>query len=411
MISIAYALFCRFLEVLFGILILILTSRLFGVEGRGLFTAGMVVAGLFATLCSINFSRGLYADICSCGKRVDDYVKKQFLTIVMLVITTSSLGILAYFLAYLYGVKLFANMPLVLVLLFALYLPSLIWINVANVVYSSIGIMTIKNNIALLMKIIFSLTAALLYFAEDLSLVMFCGIFVLFSIITMIVEGALLRHRYSTENLIDLSSIKRLTQKSLAWYPDLVGGYMISGAASTAVVYYLSVKEVGIFGIAMQIFSIGFMLVPTVLQLYLSENIAKYGPEKSIKIFLRYVAYYSIYFIFSYLVLNFAGMIAIEILLGREFIDAVSLLKIMAIAGWISGVLLLIAPLWTAMNYVKFATINTMALGAISFFVLTFMISQYGLYGAAWAMVIIYVIALIGNIFLFNYTIKNFASK
>jgi O-antigen/teichoic acid export membrane protein len=405
-LHIAYTFFSRFTEVIFGVLVLVLSARLFGAEGRGYFTACTSVAAIFGTLCSLNIGRGLYADICDSAESVEEYVKSRFSSIVMIASALSLMGIAGYGIAYLQDFKALADVPGVPVVAFSIYVPCLIWAGVANTLFSSLGALQDKNNIALGSKLAFCLALGAVYYLGGLTFNSFCGLFVGFSFVGLIAEASFLKRRYFSRHPPFAPDVIRLAKKSIAWYPDLVGGYLISGAVSAIVAYFLPPREVGIFGVAMQLYAVGFMLIPSVLQFYFIGDIAKLGRREAIRRLYRYVGAYSAYFILAYVCMIAIGDEVVGYVLGAEFVPALSLLKIMAVAGWMSGIIVLFSPLWTAMQYVKFSNLSTVALGCFSLLVLVLLTSRYSLYGAAWGMLLNYSIAFAGNVILLWYTLR-----
>lgn len=400
-----YTLFCRFFEIIFGVLLLVITARLFGAEGRGQYSAGLAATTMFGVLCSFNLSRGIYSVICSDSGAVDECVRKHFFSICVLGALAGFIGLLAYGTSYFIGFGIFQAVPLHIAAVFAFYVPCLIWSGISNTLYSSLGQLTVKNNINVASKFLFLVLAAIMYWLGVLSLAAFCALFVVFSWINAVSEAFFLKWRYSPDFRVLGPTSAALVRSSIAWYPDLVGGFMISGAVSAIVAYYLPLKSIGIFGVAMQVFTIGFTVVPAVLQSYVSQEIARVGARDSIGVIYRYIAYYSVYFFLAYFLLITAGEYVSRRVLGDEFVEVTVVLRTMAIAGWMNGVVLLLAPLWTAMRYIRFTTASTLVLGGISLAILIFLTSGYGLRGVSWAMVVIYGVAALCNLLMLRHAV------
>lgn len=374
----------------------IVIARAFGPEAYGLFSLAVMISGLFIAFASFGLIEGItrYIPLYN-GKGKHDFSRYMFRAVfIMLVISSIIFGIILFLLADVISIDVFHNWELGAYLkIFGLLVP----ISVLSSLYLAALRASEKVGLYSFIVNIFQSFVKLAL----LLLLVFIGIksnaipiSYLLGVLFMLILSYIVS-RYYVNDLFRKTSIgsseKGKIMSSLFhyswpiiflgligslfyWIDSLVIGYLRN--ATDVGFYNAAFSIVGLFGIAPEIFMQLFF--PLIVREYAKKNLSlieQTSKQVSKWIFLINLPVFIVIFIFPGTIIN--------ILFGSQYLAAESALRILAIGGLLSSLMMLGSNILSMEGRSKIILSNLLIASLVNLVLDIILVQKYGMVGAA----------------------------
>lgn len=377
------------------LVLLSLTARWLGPEGRGVFAASTTWATLFATVGFL--SLGQVAIHLAAGQKSLAWLPRTFGSLLVIGGVVTLLGwIVAFGLYSGTGGALFGDLPrLALVAAFAA-LPFLVWEQYGSSLLMAVNRLGIYNVAQYVGR-----TAAVILLVL---LVAVLGWGVAGAIVAVLV-GQAIAGAWGAQTLLDISggrvvvdrgTIKDLLVGGLRLHLNAVGTVVFYSAGILVVQYYQGPVQTGWYQLALQLMS-AVIVIPQAASMVLYQEVAQQGPNdawEATKAVLRATV---IGMVGVGLIAAFVAPWAIPLIAGPGFTEAVPVFRILLIGVVGQTLSVVLAPQWIGRGLFWQVSALTILTGSLNLAATLFVVPRYGMYGAAWTFVGTYVLSVFVN--------------
>jgi O-antigen/teichoic acid export membrane protein len=408
-LKIAHTSGAKIYGLLLGIVSIVITARWLGPEGRGELAALTTWATTLATICHLSLGQ---VAIHRAGQSEGEGWLQSVVPI--LVSATVLLTFLGWTLAAIAYWKTegaaFGNLSGALIILTFSILPLLIWEQYASSLLQAIDQISISNR--------YHVAGRTVSFGSMLLAVPMLNLGVLGVILSNIIGqiifslgGIFLLVGKVARFEINITHANWLFIKDgFALHLNTIGTYAFTSANILILNFYRGADEVGYYQIAVQI--IGMMLViPQSASNVLYGKVAGDGATKAWGV--QRMVLFKVCVAMSLLsgVLAVTAPYFIEVFLGVNFLPVVGVLRIQLIMLVGMAFCTVMSAQWIGRGYFKRVSLIAVSVGGVGIAANFWLIPLYGMYGAAWASLGAYGVAILVNIFMALFCEKEWKAR
>lgn len=374
---------------------LVLTARVLGPTGRGQFAAAVAWA---STLFTVGYlSLGQVALHRAAERDDQDWLGPTTGSLAVIALVVSVLAWTGAGIAYeISEGALFGDLPGGLLILGLLGVPFLIWEQYGSSLLMGVGHLPIYNRGQVVGRTLALLLAGALLVGLRFG-----------------VQAALIAHMigqavvalWGTRPLIGMAvqpvrprvgEIRALLAGGAKLHLNAIGAFLFSGVSVLVVQYYRGAEETGYFQTAVQLVS-GVLLIPTAAAMVLYGEVARDGPDAAWPRHRRTM----LLLVAGLTVLAAVGAAVapwvIPLILGEAFRPTVPVFQLLTLALVGQTLSVVMAPQWIGRGLFLQVSAASLAIGVLSVLASLWLVPRYGMVGAAWAMLGVYGISLLGN--------------
>ncbi len=413
-----------FLSKLLTYIYRIIIARHFGPEIYGLFSLASMVLGLFVVFSSIGLTDGLTRFVSFYrGEKQTDKIRYllKILTIILF-ISSMIFAVLLFFLSEFIAINLFHNENLIIFLkIFSILVPvtvfSYIFLSILRA-FEKIGLYSFIWNI--LQNLVKVITLVLFVF---LGLKTNAVIFSYFLGILSLLLVSYFLCRYKLSEVFLAYKLKKQTKTktikevfSYSWPVMFTGlvGTILYRIDSFLLGYFMGVTNVGIYNAATPLIGLMALIPAMFAQLFfplITKEFAKknYGVIKELS---KQVGKWILILTFPlfFIMIAFPTTL-ITLFFGESYLAASSVLRILAVGGFVSSLIYLSNDLISMMGKSKLILINIVGAAIINVLLNFILIPKYGLNGAAIATSIVATLLSIALLCEVKYYLKIIPTK
>jgi len=386
----------RLLAMIASFLVLLISARFFGAEGRGMVAATVSFANLVGTLGSLSIGRVVIFRIVQAGTGPRVYYRRALTTILGIFLGLSAVSAAVALVVVRLRPAVVGGISGQLLTLAFVMVPYFAWTQVGSQLFASLDLLLRQNVVLLANRALLLVVSVVLLAGPGLSLPQFVGVLTLFNVGGVALECLVLLAAVAPEWRWDRSVGKELIRDGLQLHIDTVGGFAIASANVLILNYFLSPRDVGVYEMAAALVGI-FTLLPSVVQLRINTAIAQGGVDVAWPVQRR--------LIHRTLLVIVAGAIASLVVvplglrwLGRGYEASIPIFALLLLTVPGNALATLMGPQWISRGYLRTASFLTVATGAIGLTLSIVVVPRLGVRGVVLSSVFAYVVALLFNL-------------
>jgi len=187
--TIIYTTLTRVLAMAASFLVLLISARAFGAEGRGTVAATVSLATLIGTLGSLSVGRVIIFRIVQAGMHPQDYHRRALSTILGVFLALSVLSAIAAMVIVRFRPGLVGGLTAPYLFMAVLMVPYFAWAQLGSQLFASLDLLTRQNVILLVNRAMLLLVAVILIAGPGLTLLQFVGVLTLFNLGGVAADG------------------------------------------------------------------------------------------------------------------------------------------------------------------------------------------------------------------------------
>jgi len=377
-----------------GIVVLFLTARWLGPEGRGDVAAITTWVSLFFTFSFL--SLGQVALHLATQRRDKNWLPPVFGSLIFMTGVLTLLGwAIAGILHWSSNGDVFHNIKGTLVTLGFLSLPFLIWEQYGSSLLTATNCLDVYNRAQIIGRTV-GIAAVILLLSIGLGV---AGVLLATLAAQATVAAAGIRQLWAAADgrfQPDWPTLKELLSGGLKLHLNAIGTFLFSSASILIVDHYRSKTETGQFQLAVQLLG-ALMIIPQSASLVLYSKMSRMGVDDVWPIQRRVLMGMSVLMILGGLLAALAAPFVIDLLAGRAFAPSAHVFQVLLLA--VIGIVFsaVMAPQWIGRGLFWQAAAITLACGFLSIGLAFWLVPSHGMLGAAWAFVATYALALFSN--------------
>jgi O-antigen/teichoic acid export membrane protein len=393
--SIGFTSAARIYSVLAGAVSLILTARALGPHGRGSVAAAFTWALLFSTIGYL--SLGQVANHRATGKPADEWLRPVLTALVVMTAVVTVAGwAVAGALYAVSGGRAFGDIPgYALVLGFAT-LPFLVWEQYGSWLLVAVGKISFYNRREVVGRTIGVVLIVVL--------VGVAGAGVAGALIALLVAQAIVAAagwRYLTRLVggrfaLDRALLRGMVADGLKLHFNAVGAFLFAEAAILIVQSVRGPSETGPFQVAVQLMTVAF-LIPQAASMVLFGEVTRLGPNRAWpatrRVLIMLVGVMAGVALVGYLL----APTVVPLLFGDSFRSAVPVFQILVLGVLGQTFSSVMGPQWIGRGLFWQSSVLTVALGVCNVVACAVLVPTYGMKGAAYALLGVYMVSIFGN--------------
>jgi len=388
----------RIFSLLVGVVVLFITARWLGPDGRGTVAAITTWVGLFATFGSLSLGQVAIHSLAA------DRARERLGAILgglLLVLAVVSLGgwLIAGAASWLRPGSFLPDLrPLLMVAGFAM-LPFLILDQYSAALLTALNQLRVYNR-----YLVIGRSVVLVCVLAFVGLLGAGVIGVLLATLTgqvLVAAGALVflagHVRKAGQAIrIDKPELRKLLEGGVKLHPSTVGTFLFSSADILILHYYRGPAETGQYQLAAQLISV-LIVVPQAASLVLFGSIAAKGPDRAWDENWRLLKHAMALMTVLAVVAGLSAPWWIVLLAGHEFAPSARLFQwlLLSVPGMTFS--LLLAPQWIGRGFFLHASILTVAVGLLNVGANLYLVPLYGAMGAVVSNIATFMFSVIGN--------------
>ncbi len=382
-------------KLILGIVSLSLTARLLGPEGRGQFAAITTLVGTFVTIGYM--SLGQVAIKEAAGSKGTKWLRNALGTLIFWAIVVSVAGgITALLIFYFTDGSLFGHLPGGLLLLGFFMLPFLIWEHYGSSLLMALDRLNIYNRYQVIGSSlsIVTLLILLLIFRWGVKGVIIATL--MGSVVSAIGGFFLLCKLSGMPKLFDWFTNVKYLKSGLTLHLNAVGAYLFTASDILMLNYYRGAEETGYYQLGVRLTGV-MMIIPGAASMVLYGKISTLGPDAAWPYQRRLLLQ------ICGLVMMLAGIVGFTAqwwiiwFAGDAFAPTISVFhwQLLSVVGMTFSVIM--SSQWIGRGYFWQASSLTLFVGLGNVAANMVLIPKYGMYGAVWASLGVYMLAIVGN--------------
>jgi O-antigen/teichoic acid export membrane protein len=393
--SIGFTSGARLYSVAAGAVSLVITARALGPGGRGTVAAAITWTALFSTAGYL--SLGQVANHRATGKPVDEWLPRVLPALVaMTAIVTVAGWVVAAVLYLLSDGASFGDMPLYALVLGFATLPFLVWEQYGSWLLVAVGKISFYNRREVAGRTLGVVLIALLVGLAGAGV---AGALIALLIAQAVVAAAgwgYLRRLVAGRVHLDRSFLKGMVLDGVKLHLNAVGTFLWVEGAILVVQSVRGPSETGPFQVAVQLLMVGF-LVPQATSMVLFGEVTRLGPNgawpASKRVLFMLPAFMALAAGAGFLL----APTLVPFVFGDEFKSAVPVFQILVIGLVGQAFSAVMAPQWIGRGLFWQSSLLTLALGLCHLIACILLVNAYGMKGAAYSLLGVYMVSVVGN--------------
>ena len=389
---IAYTSGARIYAYTIGFLILTITARWLGPEGRGIIASLTTWAAMFATLGDL--SLGQVALHHATDRRDEAWLKPVFGSLALVCALVTVLGWALAVLLYLAtDGALFRNLNTTILIIGFLSLPALIWERYGSSLLMAEDKLSIYNKAQVVGRTTGLVLVCVAWFLDrSVASVLFAML-----VSQAITAGVGVRHLYrrAQKSLVpQLATTLTLIRGGIKLHWNTIGTFLIMTTDILIVNHYHGLEATGQYQMAVQLINI-ILIVPTSASMMLYGQITKLGIEDVWAYYRKVVIWLTVAIAVLCIVSALVAPFVIPLVLGERFVPSVPYFQILLLAVIGMSLSVVMAPQWISRGWFWQTSAMTVIIGAGNLTAGLILIPIYGIYAAVWTTVATYAISFV----------------
>ncbi|HVX40279.1 MAG TPA: oligosaccharide flippase family protein [Gemmatimonadaceae bacterium] len=377
-----------------AVLVLAVTARYLGPAGRGVVGAANAWAAMVATFGGL--SLGQVAIFHAAGRDPAEWLPSTLHTVGRYLLATTLVVWIAGAIAYrVTDGHLFNHLSPSVLALAAVSVPLLMWTDYATSLLLALDSLKIAN----IAQAVASTSNALIVVA----LLTVTSLGVRAPLISVAIGGALsafvtlraIRRKMPVDR-----TLRRFTGRMLVdgakLHANAIGTFFFTQANLLIVNHYCSASDTGFFGLATQLITVA-QIVPNAIGLVAYTVVGRDGPDQAWKQQRRLLAQAAAVSAALIVIGYVAAPLGVRLVAGKAFLPAVPLFRVMLLALVGMTFSSIMASQWIGRGLFGMAAGISLATGGANVVATFVVVPQSGAMGAAWVMVGVYAISILGN--------------
>ncbi len=397
-ISIAYTSGAKIYSLVIGLIMLSVTARLLGPEGRGQVAVITTWVSIFSTFMSLSLGQ------VALHRMVADTDRGRFGVLLgSLILLTALLTTAGWIIGFvLYGTNthgIFKDLPLFALFIGFLTLPFMVWEQYSSSLLMGVGRIGIYNWYQVAGRTAMLLVVVILIYGVGIGVVGVLAANLLGQIIVAAGGiGVLLNIAKQTESRCkpDIVEIASLLMGGAKLHLNAIGAMLTASASILIINEYHGVEQAGYYQLAVQLMSV-LGIIPVSASMVIYGKVTALGPDKAWPENKKLLVQLTLVMI---LIGGVAALIApwlIKILAGEMFKPSVEPFQLMLLGLVGATFSIIMSPQWIGRGYFLLASGLTLFVGCINLIANFMLIPRYGISGAVYAYIGTNVTSIIGN--------------
>ncbi len=396
--NIAYTSVAKMYSIVVGVLILSLTARLLGPEGRGQVAAITTWVSLFSTFAYL--SLGQVALHRMTEDRTQQRFGKLLGSLLLLTIVLTSSGWLFALLIYWYNPESgFKGLPVLALTVGFLALPFMIWEQYGSSLLMGLDRMRTYNKYQVIGRTFSALLTFVLIGALGLGVSGAIGANLAGQVIVALGGlGFLVNFARSNDMSCrpDKDEVLALLNGGFKLHFNAIGTFLFTSANILILNHYHGAEQTGYFQLATQLLGV-LMVIPQAASMVIFGKVASSGPDKAWPSNKRLLYHITIGMIGVCGIAYILAPWGIILVAGDKFMPAVEPFQWMLIGVVGMTFSMVMAPQWIGRGYFWQAAALTLIVGIINLAANYILIPKYGMMGAAYSYIGTYLFSIAGN--------------
>ncbi|HEV7425543.1 MAG TPA: oligosaccharide flippase family protein, partial [Thermoanaerobaculia bacterium] len=376
----------------------VITARLLGPDGRGVYVAAISWAALFATFSHLSLSQVIIH--LAAGKPQDEWLSRVMGSLVVIVTATTILGwIVAAIMYWSRSGALFHHLDGLILMLALLTLPALIWLEDGNGVLMALDKLPVMN-----FAQIAGASASLLFtfVAVGLAGLGVKGALVATLLAQLTTVGISLGYvfRQIPRLTIDVQTVRTLLKGGAMLHFNAIGSYLFTQANVLILNHYRSTSETAQYQLAMQLL-FGMQIIPMAVSSVTYALVSRLGPDGAWPQHRQLLLQVVLLMLVLAGVAYFVAPLVVRLVFGVSFLPAAQIFRILLLGVLGMTMALVMASQWISRGLFLQAASLTLLVGAATVAGNYLVVPKYGMFGAAWVTVGTYGTSVIGNSIMF----------
>jgi len=400
--TVSYTVITRFTVLFISTLSLALSAKWYGPEGRGYIAGATTMASLMATIGGLSIGRVLIFEMTRLKLSPQEYLRRNLCSLILIALSLTAVIYLgALIIAYAHP-TFFGKVDRSFYLIAFMAVPALVWSGQSLYVFSALGRLPTQNTVNIAVQAIYLSCAGLAVLHFKAGLFWFLMLMTFSSLAVAACELFYLFRFLHPEKVIHSKEVTALIRNGVKIHVDTIGGILITSANILILNYYLAPREVGIYQLAAQMVSV-IVIVPTVVALNFNHEIATLGHDTALQ---KQAVYYFAVMALVALTCGAAYFLvpyAVAILASDKFQNAIGIFRLLLLSVVGNAFCVLMGPQLSARGYFKYLSVSTLVFGCAGVVLSVTLVKRFGMTGAAYATIILYTAAMVGNIIFYWY--------
>lgn len=377
-----------------SVLILVITARWLGPEGRGIIAVATTWVGLFSTVGHLSLGQVAIHRATELRQKV--WLPSTLGSLLLLTTIITGFGWIIALGLYLFtGGTIFSQLaPEVLAVGF-LALPFMIWEQYGSSLLMSVDRISIYNNAQLIGRTV-GIMVLVCFLVLNLGMV---GVLVAILTAQVIVAVAGVRYLFGCAQepvRPDFQTIKGLLTGGLKLHLNAIGTFLILSVNVLIVSYYRGLAETGYYQLAAQLIGVLF-IIPTAASMVLYGKVAQLGPDAAWAYQRQVLVFMSLGMVGIVVGAEIVGPPVILLVVGPSFASAVGVFQLLLLALVGMTFSAVMGPQWIGRGLFWQVALMTLALGVLNLIVSLLFVPNFGMYGAVWGILTIYTVSVFVN--------------
>jgi len=385
----------RIFGLLIGLVTLSLTARWLGPEGRGELAAIITWVGMFAMLGHLSLGQVAIREAAQ-GKNKAWVGEAIGALLFWTLVAVFFMGGSAWVLFELSAGKIFGNLSGELLLLGFIALPFLIWEKHGASLLTGLERLDIYNRYQIIGKSIG--LVALVVFIMAMGLGVEGAVLAVFVGQGVLACGGLvfLFRLAGRPNFFNFPLNLNYLKSGLTLHLNAVGAYLYTASDILMLNYYRGAVETGYYQLGVQLMSV-MLVIPQAASMAFYGKVSSMGPDKAWNVQRRFLVQILVLMSFGAIAAGLTAPWWLVWLAGESFSPTIDLFRwqLLSVIGMTFTVFM--AAQWIGRGYFWQASLLTLLVGLCNIGANSILIPKHGMYGAIWASLGVYVIAIFGN--------------
>lgn len=374
---------------------LVITARALGPEGRGIVATAITWSLLFSTVGYL--SLGQVALHRGTAKDPSEWLGTTLGALLVMAAGVSVVGWVVAAIVYVAGDgRAYGHIPVYALVLGFMTLPFLVWEQYGSLLLMALGRVNVYNRAEVVGR---TAGVVLIVLLVALAGAGVSGALIALLVAQLIVAAGGIRYllqRAGSTLAVSRPVLRDMINGGLKLHLNAVGTFLFINASVLIVQSVRGSVETGLFQVVAQLMTVA-LIIPQAGSMILYGEVARLGPDRawgpSRSVILRLLPFMAAVAVIAFL----AAPTLIPFVLGDDFSDAVPVFQILAFALVGQTFSALMAPQWIGRGLFWQASLLTVVTGICNVIACFPLVHAYGMKGAAYSLLGVSVLSLIGN--------------
>lgn len=372
----------RIVSVAASIIMLMITARALGPDGRGIIASATTLAQLLSTIASLSLGQIIVHRL---SKKSDPESLGALVgNLIALSVALSGLSIGIYLVLTLINPALVLNLPIWALAMVLMVTPFLIWEKYGAQLLICTGLLGFFNRRVILVSLASLVAMYIALYLMKFGVKTALGITVIGSMFVALAGAWQLRQLIKSKMSFSWPESKQLVIDGLKLHANAIGAILMTSINVLIVNLHSGLSETGYYQLAMQM-ALLFAIVPQSVGIILSRLTVEHGPNgvwpRQKMLILITLALNVAAAIAAYLI----SPLAVQVVAGEKFMPAADIFRVLLIGTFGLSMSYVMANQWLSRGLFTQVSIIAITMGVVQSILSYWAAMTYGVYGVAWA--------------------------